>query len=204
MEEREAITVLKAGDLIGLEVLVLRYQVEAVQTAYLIVGDRAMAEDIAQAAFLKVAERIHQFKHGRPFRPWFLRIVKNDAIKATARVRRNLSIDAAYELSPLPTELLDSSADPEELAGIAEERRKVWKALQQLTPKQRAAIVMRYFLDMQGQEMSGELRRSISSVKWSLHAAKERLRSILGSEDVAGSEVRSEASHSVMQEEVDE
>jgi RNA polymerase sigma-70 factor (ECF subfamily) len=184
MDEREAITLLKRGDLAGLEALVLRYQVEAVQTAYLIVGDQPMAEDIAQAAFLKAAEKIHQFKDGLPFRPWFLRVVTNDAIKACSKAKRHISMDASQDLGELSAWLRDSSPGPEELADTAENRQMVWEALQQLTPKQRAVAVMRYFLDMKDREISKELDRPLSSVKWSIHAAKVRLRSILGSEEM--------------------
>jgi RNA polymerase sigma-70 factor (ECF subfamily) len=205
MEEGQAITLLKAGDLTGLEELVRRHQVEVVHVAYLIAGDRSTAEDIAQAAFLKAAERIHQFKDGRPFRPWILRIVTNDAIKASSKSKRHLSLDAPQELDVLPTWLRDSSPGPEELADTAEDRRMVWEALQQLTAKQRAAIIMRYFLDMKDREISEELSRSLSSVKWSLHAAKERLRSILGFEDVSGTRSSSKGDpKSVAQEEIDE
>jgi RNA polymerase sigma-70 factor (ECF subfamily) len=205
MEEGQAITLLKRGDLAGLEELVLRYQVVAVQTAYLIMGDRSMAEDIAQAAFLKAAERIHQFKDGRPFRPWILRIVTNDAIKASSRSKRHLSLDAPQELGRLSAWLRDTDPGPEELADTAENKRMVWEALQQLTSKQRAVVIMRYFLDMKDREISRELNRPLSSVKWSIHAAKERLRSILGFEDVSESTVSSKDDPKRMvQEEIDE
>ncbi len=194
MDEREAITLLKQGDLAGLEVLVLSHQVEAVQTAYLIVGDPAMAEDIAQAGFLKAAERIHQFKDGLPFRPWFLRVVTNDAIKACSKAKRHLSLDENLEIGELSAWLRDSSPGPEELADTAENRQMVWEALQKLTPKQRAVAVMRYYLDMKDREISIELDRPLSSIKWSIHAAKLRLRSILGSEDVYGRRSSSESS----------
>ena len=85
MEEREAIARLNRGDIAGLETLVRQYQVQAVRTAYLITRDRALAEDIVQAAFLRVYERIGQFDTKRPFGPWFLRSVVNDAIKAATR-----------------------------------------------------------------------------------------------------------------------
>ena len=180
MEEGQAITLLKEGDLTGLEELVRRHQVDVVHTAYLIVGDRSMAEDIAQASFLKGAERIHQFKDGRPFRPWILRIVTNDAIKVSLRARKHLSLDAAQELDESLVWLRDTNPGPEELAATAENRQMIWEALQQLTPKQRAAIVMRYFLEMRDREIAQELDRPLSSIKWSIHAAKKRLRSLLG------------------------
>jgi DNA-directed RNA polymerase specialized sigma24 family protein len=70
----------------------------------------------------------------------------------------------------------------------------VWKALKQLTSKQRAAVVMRYFLNMKDREISMGLSCSLSSVKWSIHAGKERLRSILGHEDFSGSRSSSKGS----------
>jgi len=185
MEESDAVTLLKQGDLTGLEELVQRHQVEAMQAAFLIVGDQALAEDITHAGFLKVAIKIHQFKDGRPFRPWFLRIVTNDAIKAAVKAKRHLSLDSTIDSGASPDWLRDSRPGPEDLASIAEERRRVWNALEELTPKDRAVIVRRYYLNMSSLEISEKLSRSIGSVKWSLHTARERLRSIFSFEEAS-------------------
>jgi RNA polymerase sigma-70 factor (ECF subfamily) len=179
MDEQSAISLLKAGDMAGLEQLVRKYQVEAVQTAYLILGDRQLAQDVAQTSFLRVAEKIHQFRDDLPFRPWFLRIVANHSIRASSRAARFLSLDAAQEQDTEPIWLRDSDPGPEELVNAAENSLVVWEALQQLRPVQRAAIVMRYFLDMRDGEIASELNRSLSSIKWSIHVAKRRLRSLL-------------------------
>ena len=69
MEEAEAIARLKQGDVGGLEALVHGHQVQAVRTAYLITRDRALAEDIVQAAFVRAHERIEQFDTGRSLVP---------------------------------------------------------------------------------------------------------------------------------------
>ena len=61
LEEQQAISRLKQGDLGGLEILVRHYQVKAVYAAYLIVRDLKLAEDIVQSAFLQAAQKIHQF-----------------------------------------------------------------------------------------------------------------------------------------------
>ncbi|HUE99161.1 MAG TPA: sigma factor [Anaerolineales bacterium] len=66
MDDRIAISRIKQSDLNGLEFLVNRYQVRAVHAAYLVVYDRALAEDLAQAAFVKVAERIHHLTRSVP------------------------------------------------------------------------------------------------------------------------------------------
>jgi len=90
-DEQQAIARLKQADLAGLEFLVGQYQAQAVQTAYLIIGERPLAEDIVQAAFMKAARKIDQFDPQRPFRPWFLRMVVNDAIKAAKGQKRLVS-----------------------------------------------------------------------------------------------------------------
>ena len=54
MDEAQAITQLKAGDISGLQMLVETYQIEAIQAACLITGDRATAEDVVQDAFLQI------------------------------------------------------------------------------------------------------------------------------------------------------
>ena len=69
MEEQRAIQRLKRGDLGGLEVLVGHHQVRAVRTAYLIVRERALAEDVVQGAFVKAYEKINRFDETRPFGP---------------------------------------------------------------------------------------------------------------------------------------
>lgn len=195
MEDRQAISLLKRGELAGLEHLVRRHQVKAVHVAYLILRERGLAEDVVQGSFLKAAERIHQFKVGRPFRPWLLRIVTNDSIKAANRATRDLSLDAAQEMELMPSWLRDTNPGPEEQAATAEDRQMVWEALSQLTPKQRAAIVLRYFLDMKDREIARELDRPLSSIKWSIHAAKQRLRSLLGSRNITEGQISSKGNH---------
>jgi len=181
MEEQEAIARLKRGDIGGLEALVRRYQVQAVRTAYLITCDHALAEDIVQAAFLRACEHIGQFDAGRPFGPWFLRSVANDAVKAAARRERQVSLeaDSEGEETSLADLLADPDPGPNDLVEAAEVRQTVWAALGKLPPAQRAAIVLRYYLDLSEAEMADELACPPGTVKWRLHAARKRLRRLL-------------------------
>lgn len=182
IDDEQAIALLKSGDMGALESLVNRHQVRAVQTAYLIVRDRNAAEEIAQDCFLKAAKRIHQFKDGRPFRPWFLRMVTNDALKTAARLKRSVPLEDFHGSGADDAWWRDPHPEPQEMIDTAENRVKVWRALGQLTTKQRTAIVLRYFLDMPNKEIARELDRPLSSVKWSLHAARARLKTLLGGE----------------------
>ncbi len=179
MDERQAIARLKRGDLRGLEALVRGYQVQAVHSAYLIVGDRAQAEDVVQAAFLAAADKIAGFDSRRPFGPWFLRSVVNASLKAARRQKRLVSLDAEQETFVPEAWLLDPQPGPEEQAIASETRRMVWQALERLTPEQRAVVVLRHFLDLSEHETARELGQPLTTVKWRLHAARERLKKLL-------------------------
>jgi RNA polymerase sigma-70 factor (ECF subfamily) len=177
MEDQTAISRLKQGDLFALEILVGRYQVQAVHAAYMIVWDRLLAEDLAQMAFVKVAERIHQYDETRPFGPWFFRIVVNDAIKAAARQKRTVSLDEPAQ--KLAEKLIEQDPGPEQLFEQKEARELLMRAIQQLPPHGRAVVVMRYYLDMSEDDMSAEMQRPLSTIKWWLRDARKRLRSLL-------------------------
>lgn len=177
MDDRIAISRVKQGDLTGLESLVNRYQVRAVHAAYLIVYDRALAEDVVRTAFLKVAERVHQFDEERPFAPWFFRIVANDALKTARKQKRSLSLEEQLDepKAQLAQWLVDPNAQPERLLEEKETRQLILNAIQSLPPGQRVAVVMRYFLDMSEADMSANMDRPLSTIKWWLRDARKRL-----------------------------
>jgi len=180
MEDQTAISRIKQGDLNSLEPLVNRYQAQAVHAAYLILYDRALAEDAAQTAFVKVAERIQQFDERRPFAPWFFRIVVNDALKAAQKQKRDVSLEELDgSTSHLAQWLLDPAAQPESALEEKQVREHVLQAIQSLPPEQRAVIVMRYYLDMSEADMSTKMERPLSSIKWWLRDARQRLRSLM-------------------------
>src|SRR5688572_28763871 len=181
MEDHVSISRLKQGDLNGLESLVNRYQSKAVHAAYLIVYDRAVAEDVAQIAFLKVAEYIEQFDEERPFAPWFFRIVVNEALKIAKRQKRNISLEEQMDepTNQLATWLTDSNSQPEQLLEQKEIRENILRAIQSLPPDQRAVIVMQYFLEMSEAEMSIKINRPLSTIKWWLRDARKRLNRLL-------------------------
>lgn len=181
MNEHDAIALLKKGNIIGLKTLVQDYQVKAVRTAYFIIQDKRLAEEVVQEAFLRVYERIKQFDEKRPFSPWFFRIVTNLAIKAAKKEVRVFSLDNSIkdteetilELIPDKLPKLDDTIAMHQL------QNEVRQALDKLTPKQRSVIGMRYYLDMSEAEMSDKLNIAPGTIKWHLHAARERLRTLL-------------------------
>jgi len=181
MQENQAVECLKQGDISGLEFLVHRYQVQAIRTAYLIVRDRDLAEDIVQSAFIRAYDRIDQFVASRPFGPWFLKIVINASLKTVAKQGREVFIEdiSEGEDETWSNQLVNSDFEPSNIIETADSRSAIWEALAKLSPAQRAAIVLRYYLDFSEADLAVELKRPRGTVKWLLHAARERLRQIL-------------------------
>lgn len=175
MDEDEAIARLKRGDIGALEVLVRRHQARALDVALLVCRDYALAEDIVQTAFLRAYERIDQFEAGRPFAPWFLRGVINDARKAGSRGPVPLS---GLARDPLAL-AVDTLPDPDALLLAAETQDALWAALGQLSPAQRATVVAHYYLDISTPQLAVQLAVPPGTVRRRLHDARQRLRRLL-------------------------
>jgi RNA polymerase sigma-70 factor (ECF subfamily) len=135
------------GSVDAMEELFRRYWSGAHRAAYLVVHDAALAEDVAQEAFLSAVRALHRFDRRRPFRPWLHRIVVNRAIDhARAReVRREVPAELVDEPASLPSGGPLSSGD-------------VLGALAALAPEQRAVVVLRHLLGYTPGEIARLLR----------------------------------------------
>jgi RNA polymerase sigma-70 factor (ECF subfamily) len=178
MDELGAIRRLKAGDIGGLEILVSLYQVRAVRAAFLITRDAAQAEDAVQEAFLQIYRSIRHFDEQRSFAAWFMRSVVNAALKIAQKSARRAPIGFApdeswWEGLPAETEPVEGQVENKDF------QRRLWESMQNLSPRQRLAIVQRYYLDMSEKEIAAEMAAAPGTVKWLLHAARKNLRALL-------------------------
>ncbi len=177
MNDMEAIRRLKRGDIGGLEYFVARYQVKATRAAFLIVQDKAVAEDVVQETFIRIFQKSGQFDEERAFEPYFMRSVINAALNACRNDRRFVSIEASMEVVE---DLISEATSVESSVEYAELKNEVREALKQLRPRERAAIVQRYYLEMSEKEMALTLDAAPGTVKWLLNTARNRLRDLLG------------------------
>lgn len=177
MDEQEAIQKLKNKDIGGLEFLVTRYQVKAVRTAYLITRDVGLAEDVVQDSFLQAYRSISSFDSTRPFEPWFMRSVVNAAVKILQKSARQ--VEAGEDADQLFDQFTEQVESVESQVQSSEFQNQIWEAMQKLSPRQRAVVVQRYFLDMSEKEMAAESGAAVGTIKWLLNAARERLRGLL-------------------------
>lgn len=180
MDDLQAIQRLKNGDIGGLEVLVTRYQSKAVRAAFLVVHDEALAEDVVQDTFIRIYRGIHYFDVSHPFEPYLLRSVVNSALNVAQKVdRRHLSLEG--DLTQVEGLLSQASSVGSEIE-YRELKQQIIAALSRLEPRQRAAVVQRYYLNMSEKEMAVALDAPLGTVKWILNTARAKLRNLLGSE----------------------
>jgi RNA polymerase sigma-70 factor, ECF subfamily len=178
-ETRAAVQRLKHGDIGGLETLVIRHQVRAVRTAFLILQDEAAAQDVVQETFLRIYLRIHHFDETQSFEPYLLKSVVHAALNAARRLARTVPLDG--DLAEINA-LLDGTGSPETQIENNQRSQQILSALARLSPRQRAVIIQRYYLEMSEQEMSASLQAAPGTVKWLLNAARARLRDLLRTE----------------------
>jgi RNA polymerase sigma-70 factor, ECF subfamily len=164
-DERAWVRGAQRGSASDLEALFDAHWGRAHRAAYLVVHDAALAEDIAQEAFLAAIRNLDRFDRRRPFGPWLHRIVVNRAIDA-ARAR---ALRRESEL----TEQMATPAEPEPTD------RSVLVVLAKLPPEQRAVIVMRHLLGYTPGEIAQALdlpRGTVNSrLRRGLDAMREQL-----------------------------
>jgi RNA polymerase sigma-70 factor (ECF subfamily) len=180
MDDLQAIRRLKSGDAGGLEILVTRYQRKAVQTAFLITHDEQLADEVVQETFVRLYQHIRHFDESRPLGPYLLRSVANAALNAAKKTRRWVQIGAGNDtIVEAVAELLSEATSLEDQAEYHALRERIFKAMQSLSPRQRAVIVQRYYLGMSEKEMAESASVAPGTIKWWLNSARASLRHLL-------------------------
>jgi RNA polymerase sigma-70 factor (sigma-E family) len=140
----ENVRVSEADERGRLAELYVRHAAEAIRLAYMLTGDRQLAEDLVQDAFVKLAGRLVHLRDPGAFDAYLRRTVVN----LTNSYFRRKKLERAY--------LRRSAAEPP-VTGIAPDtnrRDELWNGLQRLPIRQRTAIVMRIYEDQPEQRVA--------------------------------------------------
>jgi RNA polymerase sigma factor (sigma-70 family) len=172
LDDPELVTRAQLGDVAAYEELVRMHQEVAFRTAYLIAGSAADAEEAAQDAFVKAFRALGRFRRGRPFRPWLLAIVANEARnrRRSAGRRHGLALRAAEEIRSG-----DAASSPEAATLERERNRLLLAAVNRLSEEHRLVVACRFLLDLSEAETASALGIRRGTVKSRLSRALERL-----------------------------
>jgi RNA polymerase sigma-70 factor (ECF subfamily) len=153
--------------------LVLRYRKLVISVSYRVCGDAALAEDIAQDAFIRVWDKLSSYRPGGNFRAWLVRIATNMTIDALRRQK------AVVDIADLPLAARDP--EPESAALSSEREAAVRAALMRLPVQSRTILVLREYQALSYREIADALDIPLGTVKSRLSDARRRLKSELAS-----------------------
>jgi len=162
----------RAGDAAAFETLVTRYSRRAFSVAYRLMGQKEDAEDLVQDAFMAVLQRIDTFQAGRPFGPWFFRVLVNRGLNA----RKARSLRTVDEI---PETAAHHGPSPEREAERTELRDRLRRAMDALPERQRTIVELFELEGFLGPEIAEILEISDGTVRWHLHEARKTLKKAL-------------------------
>ena len=182
--DADAVARARAGDDDAFRVLVERYSRRIFGLAFRMTGNEHDAEDVVQETFLRAFRRLKQFESRANFGSWLYRIAVNcsfDFMRTRQRrEERHNSIRAADPTNPDPSQesvqLVADDPTPDRLTFSAEVQREVHSALERLSPKEKAAFVMRHFEGMSMKEIAGVLGIRTNATKNTIFRAVKKLR----------------------------
>ena len=133
--------------------------------AYGYVHDRETALDMVQDAVIRALEKVIFLRNPEYMRTWFYRILVNVCLTHLKRNKGRLDVSQPEEM-----------AEPVDRIDCLVEQIDLQKALAQLSPELRTIIMLRFWEDMQLQEIADVTGKKLSTVKAQLYKAIDQLR----------------------------
>ena len=128
-----------------------------------IVNNKAATEDLMQDTYMKMIQKIHQYKRGRNFYAWLLQIAKNTALDYVRKEKRNLVFD------------------PQEQSQIFERPTNdrndyiVYDYVKDLQDEERQIVLLRIVSDLKFKDIAKTLDKPIGTVLWIYNKAIKKL-----------------------------
>jgi RNA polymerase sigma-70 factor (ECF subfamily) len=164
----------RAGSSAAFDMLMSRYERLVYKVSYGYTGNQEDSLDVTQNVFIKVYQKLDSFRGTGSFKSWLLRITRNEGIDWTRRHAREKDQE---ELVPERGPTYEAS----QLSDVArrEHREELMKSVSSLNPKQREAVVLRYFEGMSIREISSVLGCSEGTTKSHLFRGINKLRDLM-------------------------
>ncbi len=176
-----------AGDSGAWELLVRQNNRRVFNLCYRFTGSMADSEDLTQEAFIKIYRTLGSFDPDKAaFTTWMTTVTRNllvDHFRRTKQERATDSIDSAPEgdddAPKLSERLQDTGLRPDERVEAKEKQKLVHKALQELSPELREAVILRDLQDMDYKEIATALKVPEGTVKSRINRGRAELARVL-------------------------
>jgi RNA polymerase sigma-70 factor (ECF subfamily) len=175
--ELEIVAKAAAGDEDAFRGLVERHGRGVFTLAYRITGNHSTAEDVVQETFMRAYKALHRFDGRARFSTWVHRIAVNAALDVTRQ--RKVRAEVAYESEEILDPAPSPAPGPERLAGSADVRRVLAKAMTGLSPLERTAFVLRHHEGRTTEEIGEQLGLEAGATRQAVFRAVRKLREAL-------------------------
>ncbi len=169
----------KAGDDVSFGLLLQKYRLPLVNFLFRMVRDAATAEDLAQETFLRVYRARKQYSPSAKFTTWLFRIATNLALNSVRDNRHrqmDVSLDAPAEEDEAPVQIPAKQMRIDEHMIERDRAQFIRRAIAALPEKQRVAVLLHKYEEMDYVEIAKILDCSESALKSLLFRAYETLR----------------------------
>jgi len=181
LSDAEVMLRVKAGDDSAFEYLVQKYRRPMLNFMYRMAHNAAAAEDLAQEVFLRVYRSRENYEASAKFTTWLYRIATNLAVNFARDTRHErpeavVSIDEPDEDTGLTVDVADTSLSAEENILRRERMAAIRERVQALPERQKTAVIMHKYQQMDYRQIADVLKLSESATKSLLFRAYETLR----------------------------
>jgi RNA polymerase sigma-70 factor (ECF subfamily) len=188
MTDAETITRAIGGNESAQHALYRAHHTAAFRLAYLLLRDACDAEEVVQDAFVYVFRNLERYDPERgTFWAW-LRVVLVSRCRNKRRRKQlpSVSLDVLAGADRVPPDVRAGS-DPEDVLEMHGRQRRVWEALQQVSPGARDALILRYYEELPYAEIAGILGCTADAARARVAHGKTQLRKLLspsGAEEI--------------------
>ena len=180
MDDAAAVAAAQGGNRDAFRLLVERHSRGIFRLGFRMTGNEADAEEVVQETFLRAYRSLGRFQARSSFGTWLHRIAANCAFDLLERRKQDPQPSPALpenELDEPPEERLPSTgAGPERLLLSQELKQRIAVAMQQLTPVERIAFVLRHFEGKSIEEISQTLDLRAGAAKNTIFRAVQKMR----------------------------
>jgi len=189
MDEDKLIEGLANGDTTAFRELVEQYKKRVFFLAQDMVGNPTDAEDVSQEVFMKVFRSFGTFKKDAKLGSWIYRITYNACIDFLRQKERTPlplgdAIFAADTRDKAPLSSAAAAVDPVQAVETDLLQKKIGRALEQVSPQEKAVFLLRHYDELKLKEIAETLNLSVGSVKSYLFRAVRKLQKELGGRGV--------------------
>jgi RNA polymerase sigma factor (sigma-70 family) len=178
-QDLELVAKAKAGEQASFEILMKRYHDSIFYMLLKMVHNRDDAEDLTMEAFGKAFNNIANYSADYAFSTWLFKIATNNSIDFIRKKKfKTTSIERTSDTEDgetIPLSVKDHAANPEESMVKEQRAAKIRAAIEELSPKYRSLIELRYLEELSYEEIAAKLELPLGTVKAQLFRAKDML-----------------------------